>query len=151
MMTFSINCHTNLSQEKIFQISTNIINFHNVLPDYFKSIKFIENDGDGQIFLERITFLGIPLKIKTKHIVKSPNIHKVCILTGLTKGTEFIERYDSSNIGTQITIDVKLQLFGCHNFFPFIEKYLSSKMTSVTKDFVTAAEKFNGNSISKHC
>ena len=150
-MIFSITKHTNLSQDKIFQISTDIDNFHKVLPDYFKSLELLETNNDEQIFLEKIVFLGIPLKIKTKHIVRTPDIHKIYILTGLTKGTEFIERYDSLKDGTKITIDVRLQLFSGLRFFRFIEKYLSSKMISITEDFITAAERFAANSTPKSC
>jgi len=51
---------SSLSQNKIFQISTDVENFHNVMPEYFKSLKIIKENHYGNIVIEKLNFLKFP-------------------------------------------------------------------------------------------
>ena len=93
MKNFILTRFTSLPQEKVFHISTDVKNFHNVMPNYFKSLYIIKQKEAEKIVIEKIKFLGIPLKIKTKHVIEKLDVHKVYILNGPTKGTVFLESY----------------------------------------------------------
>ena len=70
------------------------------MPKYFKSLIVISNSLNEKTVSESIHFLGRKIKIKTKHVILKPNVHKVFILTGPVKDTSFIETYDSTLSGT---------------------------------------------------
>jgi len=113
------------------------------MPEYFKSLKIISNTSNEKIVLESINFLGRQIQIKTKHVIIQPNLHKVYILTGPAKDTSFIETYDSSSTGTDISIDVNLQLNGILKFIPFLKLFLLKKMNSVMSEFIVCAESYS--------
>lgn len=48
---------SNLKRDVLFQISTDIENFHKIMPKYFKSLKIISNSSNEIIVLESIDFL----------------------------------------------------------------------------------------------
>ena len=91
------------------------------MPKYFKSLKIISNSLTEKIVLESNDFLGMKIKIKTKHIILKPNVHKVFILTGPAKGTSFIETYSPSSTGTDISILIHLKLNGFLKLIPFLK------------------------------
>ena len=127
MKNFILTRFTSLPQEKIFHISTDVKNFHNVMPNYFKSLDIIKQNEIEKIVFEKIKFLGIPMRIKTKHIIEKPHIHKVYILSGPTEGTVFLESYLKSGNGTKISIDVTLKFKGFFRLFSFLEDYVAKK------------------------
>lgn len=143
MSYFKFKRHTLLSQPTIFRISTDIENFKNVMPNYFKSLEIIEQKDNQIIVLEKIKFIGLHLKIKTKHEILKPNIHKVCILSGPTKGSEFIETYVSSKSGSDIIIEIKLAFNGYNKIFRFLEGFIAKKMEMVMNEFIFSAEKYH--------
>ena len=49
MTSYKIIRHTSLSQPNIFQISTDIENFSNLMPNYFKSLEIVEKIGNQLI------------------------------------------------------------------------------------------------------
>ena len=104
MKQFTLQRFSNLSQQDIFGISTDVENFHNIMPDYFKSLTILDENKYGKTVNEKIHFLGIPIQIKTKHIVIHPNIHEIHILTGPLKGTSFVESYVEKTV-ISITVD----------------------------------------------
>jgi hypothetical protein len=123
-------------------------NFHNVMPSYFKSLAIIEQTETEKLVVEKIKFLGITLRIKTKHIIVKPDIHKVYILSGPTKGTKFVESYQKSGTGTLVSIDVKLRFNGFTKLFGFLEGYVANQMNSVMDEFISSAE-FSSITLSK--
>jgi len=134
---------SSLPQEKIFQISTDVENFHQIMPEYFKSLEVIEENEHGKIVIEKIKFLGITLKIKTKHVILNPNIHEIHILSGPTKGTIFTETYVQTGNGTVVSIYVKLVLNGFFKYFGFLENFLANKMSSTMDKFIISVEKLH--------
>ncbi|KAF6244305.1 SRPBCC family protein [Nitrosopumilus sp. b2] len=143
MNNFTLKRHSVLSQEQIFTISTDVKNFHLIMPDYFKSLDIIKQNNNEKIVYEKISFLGIPMKIKTRHVIKHPNIHEVHIFSGPTKGTRFIESYVKSGNGTIVTIDVHLNFNGILKLFSFLKSFVAKKMSQTMDDFIISAEKFH--------
>ena len=131
---------SNLERDLIFSISTDVENFHKIMPKYFESLKIITNSTNEKIVLESINFLGRKIKIKTKHVIVKPNVHKVFILTGPVRGTSFIETYDSTLSGTSISILVDLKLHGILKLIPFLKILVLKKMNSVMSEFIICAE-----------
>ena len=143
MSSFNLVQKSNLKRDIIFEISTNVKNFHKIMPKYFKSLEIISNSTNETIVLESINFLGRKMKIKTKHIILKPNIHKVFVLTGPAKGTSFIETYNPSSHGTTIIILVDLKLNGFLKLIPFLNLFLLKKMNSVMSEFIICAESYS--------
>ena len=57
MAEFSLKKNSILSRGDMYEISTNIANFHNVFPEYFKSIKIISQNDKTITAFETINFL----------------------------------------------------------------------------------------------
>ena len=148
MSKFNLVKKSSLHRDLIFKISTDVENFHKVMPEYFKSLKIIQNSLNEKIVLESIDFLGRKIEIKTKHVIIQPNLHEVFILTGPAKGTSFIEKYESNPTGTDISISVDLKLNGFLKLIPFLKLLLFKKMNSVMSEFIVCAESYS-KSISK--
>ena len=140
MSGFNLVQKSNLDRDILFKISTDVENFHKIMPKYFKSLKIISNSLNEKVVLESIHFLGRKIKIKTKHIIVKPNVHKVFILTGPVSGTSFIETYDSTLSGTNISILVDLKLHGILKLIPFLKILLLKRMNSVMSEFIICAE-----------
>ena len=149
MNGFNLVQKSNLESSVIFQISTDVENFHKIMPKYFKSLKIISNSLTEKIVLESIDFLGMKIKIKTKHIILKPNVHKVFILSGPAKGTSFIETYNSNSTGTDISILVDLKLNGFLKLIPFLKILLLKRMSSVMSEFIICAESYSKSSYMK--
>lgn len=146
MKTFRLRRTSFLSQKQIFCISTDIANFHKVLPKYFKSLEIIEDHEYEKIVIEKIKFLGFSLKIRTKHVILPPGIHEVHILSGPLKNSSFIELYSDSEKGSVVTIDVNLKFSRFLSMFGFLSGYISRQMVLVMDQFIIAVEE-NFNSI----
>ena len=133
-----------MSRDIIFKISTDVSNFHKIMPDYFKSLKIIDDTlPDQKTVLENISFLGRTIDVKTKHVIMQPDTHKVFILSGPLRGTAFIENYGvSKSNGTDITITVNLSMHGLLKFIPFLDRIISKKMKSVMLEFVRSSENY---------
>ena len=129
-----------LDRDTIFKISTDVENFHKIMPKYFKSLEVITNSLNEKVVLESIDFLGRKIKIKTKHVIVKPNVHKVFILTGPVRGTSFIETYASTLSGTNISILVDLKIHGILKLIPFLKILVLKKMNSVMSEFIICAE-----------
>ena len=76
MSSFSLIQQSNLERDIIFEISTDVENFHKIMPKYFKSLKILGTSINEKIVLESINFLGRNIEIKTKHVILKPNVHK---------------------------------------------------------------------------
>ncbi|NNL59030.1 MAG: hypothetical protein HKP31_06175 [Nitrosopumilus sp.] len=145
MSTFTMERCSSLPQNKLFELSTDVENFHNIMPENFKSLEVIKENEYGKLVIEKINFLGIPLKIKTKHIIVNPNVHEIHILSGPTKGTVFTETYVQSGNGTIVSIEVKLILSGFYRLFGFLEGFLKNKMSATMDKFIVAVEKYDSS------
>jgi|TARA_B110000438_G_scaffold202885_1_gene194549 hypothetical protein len=145
MSSFSLIQQSNLERDIIFEISTDVENFHKIMPKYFKSLKILGTSINEKIVLESINFLGRNIEIKTKHVILKPNVHKVFVLTGPAKGTSFIETYNSRMNGTDISILVDLKLNGLLKFIPFLNILILKRMNSVMSEFIVCAESYSNS------
>ena len=145
MKSFNLHRHSSLNRDVVFKISTNVANFHNIMPTYFKSLNVVKDDPTEKIVLEKISFLGQTISVKTKHVILPPNIHEVFILSGPLRETSFIENYEISLNGTDILISVNLQINGLLKLIPFLNKLLARKMSSVMNEFIDCAENYSKN------
>lgn len=141
MKQFTLQRFSKLSQLHIFRISTDVENFHNIMPNYFKSLDIVKENKYGKIVDEKIIFLGIPMKIKTKHVIVDSSIHEIHILTGPLKGTSFVESYVEKEGGTIVTINVILMLNNFFKLFSFLENIIAKKMSKTMDEFILCAEK----------
>ena len=140
MKPFYLQQNSNISRDVLFKISTDISNFDKVLPSYFKSLTIIKESKNEKFVDEIIYFVGKTSNVKTKHIIESPDTHKIFILDGLLKGTVFSELYEISENGTRVKISINLKLNGIIRFIPFIDLFIFKKMKSVMKEFLVASE-----------
>jgi len=143
LTSFNLSGTSSLNRDIVFKISTDVNNFHSIMPNYFKSLDIISEDKSGIVVSEKINFLGQTVNVKTKHYVLPPNVHKVFILTGPLKGTSFFENYESSSSGTLILISVNLKINGFLKYIPFVKKILRKKMSHVMLEFINCAEKYS--------
>ncbi len=143
MKSFNLHRHSSLNRDVVFKISTNVANFNNIMPEYFKSLIVVKDNHREKIVLEKISFLGQTITVKTKHVILPPNTHEVFILSGPLRGTSFIENYEISSNGTDIVISVNLQINGLLKFIPFLDKLLARKMSSVMSEFINSAENYS--------
>jgi len=143
LTSFNLSGTSSLNRDIVFKISTDVNNFHSIMPNYFKSLDIISEDKSGIVVSEKINFLGQSVNVKTKHRVLPPNMHKVFILTGPLKGTSFFENYESSSSGTLILISVNLKINGFLKYIPFVKKILRKKMSHVMLEFINCAEKYS--------
>jgi hypothetical protein len=150
MRTFNLLRYSELNRDTIFSISTNVSQFHKIMPNYFKSLEIIDVENSEQIVLEKISFLGQTLDVKTKHVVLPPNIHKVLILSGPLQGTSFIEYYEISQNGTEIKICISLQVNGFLKLVPFLDRILAKKMNKVMSEFISCSENYAGSNSVSH-
>jgi hypothetical protein len=142
MKVFILKRNSSLPQKDLFHISTDIKNFHKIMPRYFKSLDVMEETETKKFMLEKIKFFGITLKIKTLHVIKKPNVHEVYVLSGPTQGTVFIEKYISSGKGTDVSIEVQLVFNGLMKVFGILQGYVAKKMERVMSEFIYSAENY---------
>ena len=72
----------------------------------------------------------------------SPKTHEVHILSGLLRGSFFVESYDEISDGTNVTIDVSIKLNGVSKLFLPFGFLIKRQMARVMGEFLNSAEKF---------
>lgn len=140
MLKINLIRNSKLERDLIFKLSTDIENFSKLLPKYFQSLKITDFNNSGLFVDEKISFLGRTLTVKTKHVIKKPNLHSIHILTGPLKGSSFVERYESKPFGTKIIIDVNLKFNGLGRIFYFLSFFIHKQINKVMDEFVLACE-----------
>ncbi|MFB5607808.1 MAG: hypothetical protein ACE5RI_06755 [Candidatus Nitrosomaritimum yanchengensis] len=140
MLKINLIRNSKLERDLIFKLSTDIENFSKLLPKYFQSLKITDFNNSGLFVDEKISFLGRTLTVKTKHVIKKPNLHSIQILTGPLKGSSFVERYESKPFGTKIIIDVNLKFNGLGRIFYFLSFFIHKQINKVMDEFVLACE-----------
>ena len=139
MIQFTLSKHSNVSQSKLYAISVDVKNFSKVMPKYFESINVIESTGNEIVADEMIRFFGSTLSVRTKHIIIPPNIHEVHIMSGMARGSSFIERYDEKSIGTSVSITVSVNFNGISKIFSPLGFIIKGKMSKIMDEFLESA------------
>lgn len=129
-----------MDRDAIFSISINIENFSKLMPQYFKSLEITKKVNSVFFVDEKISFFTKGIKIKTKHVIKNPNIHEIHILSGPLQNSSFIEAYENSSAGTEITIIVNLNFNGIFKLFYLFKPLLENRINKIMDEFVSACE-----------
>jgi len=146
MIRFTLKKNSRIIRDKLYSISIDVENFPSLLPKYFKSIIIKKSIGNEIFVDEKIHFLGGFLDVNTKHVIVPPKIHEVHILSGPIRGTSFVESYDETSDGTDVTIDVFIKLNGVSKLFLPFGFLIKRQMTRVMDEFLNSAEKFVSDS-----
>jgi len=141
MIRFTLKKNSRMIRDKLFSISIDVENFPSLMPKYFKSIIIKKSIGNEIFVDEKIHFLGGVLDVKTKHVIVHPRIHEVHILSGLVRGSSFVESYDETSDGTNVTIDVSIKLSGVSKMLLPFGFLIKRQMTRVMDEFINSAER----------
>ena len=75
MSKFQFTKIIDVERDLIFQISTDYENFTKILPNYFKELKIVKQNGDTTVMQERLEFLGRDINVLTEHVIEKPDRH----------------------------------------------------------------------------
>ncbi len=123
-------------RNKVFDIAANYENFQKTLPEYFTSIRVRSSRDNVAIVEEHVKISGKELVMMTKHVTQYPEIHEVFVIGGDVKGSHIVEKYESVDDGTKITVDADIKLKGTLKIIGFFGK------GKITKGFVTIMDEF---------
>jgi len=123
-------------RNKVFDIAANYENFQKTLPEYFTSIRVRSSRDNVAIVEEHVKISGKELVMMTKHVTQYPEIHEVFVIGGDVKGSHIVEKYESIDAGTKITVDADIKLKGTLKIIGFFGK------GKITKGFVKIMDEF---------
>ena len=146
MLYFSLKKNCKINRDKLFSISIDVENFPSLMPKYFESIIITKTIGNEIFVDERIHFLGNILNVKTRHLIIHPRKHEVHILSGLMRGSSFVESYDKTSDGTNVTIDVSINLNGISKLFLPFKFFIKKQMAKTMDEFLNSAERLVSDS-----
>jgi coenzyme Q-binding protein COQ10 len=126
---------------KVFNIVANYEQFQKTLPKYFPSIRIRSTRGNTAVVEEHIRIAGREFIMMTKHVTKFPELHEVFVIGGDAKGSHIIERYESIQGGTKITVEADLKLAGILKIAALFGKDKIKKgFTKIIDEFAKIAE-----------
>jgi coenzyme Q-binding protein COQ10 len=126
---------------KVFNIVANYEQFQKTLPNYFPSIRIRSTRGNTAVVEEHIKIAGREFIMMTKHVTKFPEMHEVFVIGGDAKGSHIVERFDSTQEGTKIIVDVDLKLRGFSKIAAFFGKdEIIKSLTKIMDEFAKIAE-----------
>ena len=146
MIRFTLKKKSKIQRDTLYSISADIENFSKMMPKYFKSLKIKSTVGNNVFVDEKIYFSNV----KVKHVILRPEIHEVHILSGIMRGTSFIESYKGSPDGTDITINVSVSLNGISKLLYPFAFILRRQMSKVMEEFLESSEKIVAGSKNKN-
>ena len=141
MIRFRLKKNSRVDRDKLYLVSIDVKNFSNIMPKYFKSINVKKSIGEELFVDEKIYFLGSVLDVKTKHVIIHPRIHEVHILSGLLRGSSFVESYDEASHGSKIVISVSIKFNVVSKLFLPFGFLIKRQMEKVMDEFLDSAEK----------
>ena len=128
-------------RSKVFDITTNYEQFQKTLPKYFPSIRIRSTRGNTAVIEEHIRIAGREFVMMTKHVTKYPEIHEVFVIGGDAKGSHIVERYESIQGDTKITVDANLKLTGLLKIAALFGKdKIKKSFTKIIDEFAKIAE-----------
>ena len=139
-MKLTLQRVTQIKRDSIFKLSTDIEGFSKLMPKYFKSLIITNSNNSDFFVLEKISFLGKPMMVKTKHVILPLSTHEIHILSGPLKYSTFHEIYEESRYGTSITIHVNLQFNGMAKFLLIFNIFLKYKIKKIMDEFIKSCE-----------
>ena len=129
-------------RNKVFDIAANYEQFEKLLPQYFPSIRIRSVRGNTAIVEEHVKIAGRELILMTKHVTKYPELHEVYVIGGNAKGSHILEKYESIQGGTKITVEANLELTWPLQIVTFFGKSkFKNGFTKIMDEFANIAEK----------
>ena len=141
-MHFILKKKSKMKRDIMYSISIDVENFSKIMPKHFKSLRIVKRIQNEIFVDEKIYFLNV----KVKHIIIHPDIHEVHILSGMMKDTSFIEHYEKTSEGTNVTIDVSIRLNGISRILSPLKFLFKIQMSKVMNEFIRSVEKFTVDS-----
>jgi coenzyme Q-binding protein COQ10 len=84
---------------------------------------------------------GKELVMMTKHVIQYPETHEVFVIGGDAKGSHIVEKYESVDEGTKITVDADIKLKGTLKIVDFFRKEKITKgFSKIMDEFAKIAE-----------
>ncbi len=123
-------------RSRVFDIVANYEEFQKTLPEYFTSIRIRSSRDNVAVVEEHVRIFGKELVLMTKHVIQYPEIHEVFVIGGDAKGSHIVEKYESVDDGTKITVDADIKLKGILKIAGFFGK------GKITKGFVKIMDEF---------
>ncbi len=131
----------NAERNKVFDIAANYKEFQKTLPEFFKSIRVRSTRDNVSIVEEHVRISGKELVMMTKHVIQYPETHEVFVIGGDTKGSHIVEKYESVDEGTKITVDADIKLKGTLKIVDFFRKEKITKgFSKIMDEFAKIAE-----------
>ena len=123
-------------RNKVFDIAANYEQFEKLLPKYFPSIRIRSVRGNVAIVEEHLKIAGREMIMMTKHVTKYPELHESFVIGGDAKGSHILEKYESIQDGTKITVKANLKLKWPIQIIAFFGK------SKIKKGFVKIMDEF---------
>jgi len=123
-------------RSRVFDIVANYKEFQKTLPEYFTSIRVRSSRDNVAVVEEHVRISGKELVMLTKHVTQYPEIHEVFVIGGDAKGSHIVEKYESVDDGTKITVDADIKLKGVLKIVGFFGK------GKIMKGFVKIIDEF---------
>jgi carbon monoxide dehydrogenase subunit G len=131
----------NAERNKVFDIAANYEEFQKTLPEYFSSIRVRSSRDNVAVVEEHVKISGRELVMMTKHVTHYPEIHEVFVIGGDAKGSHIIEKYESVDGRTKITVDADIKLKGVLKIVGFFGKGKIKKgFMNIMDEFAKIAE-----------
>ena len=121
-------------KDKVFFTITDFENLPSKLPQIFKSVKIISQEGNYIITEEFVRMVRRDITQKVKHVIHPTDKHEVFILEGDAKGSHIVESYEETSEGTKIIVDGDFKLAGNLNLLGFIIKEKIEKSINEVMD-----------------
>ena len=128
-------------RKKVFDIAANYKEFQKTLPEFFTSIRVRSTRDNVSIVEEHVRISGKELVMMTKHVIQYPETHEVFVIGGDAKGSHIVEKYESVDEGTKITVDADIKLKGVLKIVGFFRKGKITKgFSKIMDEFAKIAE-----------
>lgn len=132
----------NAERNKVFDIATKYEDFEKTLPEYFTSIRIRSTRENVAVVEEHVKISGKELVMMTKHVIRYPEIHEVFVIGGDAKGSHILEKYESIESKTKITVDADIKLKGTLKIVGFFSKGKIRKgFENIMNEFAKIAER----------
>lgn len=129
-------------RNKVFDIATNYETFQKTLPEYFTSIRVRSTRDNVAVVEVHVKLSSKKLVMMTKHVINHPEIHEVFVIGGDAKGSHIVEKYESVDAGTKITVDADIKLKGTLKIAGFFAKGKIMKgFEEIMDEFAKIAER----------
>ena len=125
---FTIVKTTELNNQDLFKVMTDIQNYPKILPNNISKIKIINqtenNFGSKTIFAEtEVVEAGVMITLLIKQEIFPLEKNIIEVIDGDAKGTTITQTFRQLNLGTEVTNEVTINVKGILTPFGFLPNY----------------------------